>query len=200
MRHQLIIFLSAFIIILFTLANLDVSFKGATGAAVEETYAYTLDHLVHDFFETADDFFETAEIQFPAGTCGMLARELYQNMASQDLEVTSGYGTKAKERVATINFGMERSIGTLDMVKGRTFFQEQAADSMIDLGMHTTIRMPPGVARLTYYKMTLYGISQGLFAVTHGSFSTPSAECTFTTNECKCSTHARNNYEAYTEA
>ena len=184
MKHQTLLFLTIGVIFFFILLNFKLQNEaGITGMAAGETYAVTLSDIVSKFFEVP-------EMQFHTGSCGGIARELYGNIAYKPIDVTSGYGTSEAERIATMNFGIERSIGTIDMIKGKTLMQGQEADSMISLRTETVIRIPPDNIRTTSYKMNLYGYSSGFFVITRGSFSTPTLECSFITQNsmavCDC--------------
>ncbi len=192
MRHPVLLTLSFFLIAFFTLLQLNIDYRLAspTGAVVAEEekthYAYTLDHVINRFLRTA-------AVYFPRGECGDTAQALYESLALQPLEVTSGYQTTQEGRVAALNFGMDRTIGSLDMITGETLNQNNPEDTFVSINSHSTIRMPPGVARLTGLRMNLYGTNNGLFIVERGTFSTPALECSFTTEDgnanCSCNVY-----------
>jgi len=210
MKHELLVFFSIGIIFFFVLLNADFPRGSITGAATQETtefYAHTLNHLVTEFFRDAD-------IDFPDGGCGDIAQELYGNIAYTPLDASAGYGTTGVDRISTMNFVIDRTTryGTLDMAKGRGVINDEMTDSFISINTETIVRVPKEV-RTTYFAMDLYGMSDGNFIVMHGSFSTPSVDCTFITRNgkaiCDCASHPisgiriagiavpRNNYGRY---
>ena len=198
MKHQIYIYLSFFLVTFFAL--LSVENPESTGAAItetEDTYAYTLNHIINNNLGTY-------AVQFPTGSCADTAAQLYDTLAATPLEVTAGYSTLGKNKVASINFGMERSLGSVDIVTGE--LTGLSEDAFVSIETHTTIRMPPGVARLTSLNMDLYGYNLGTFRITRGSFSTPSLDCEFTTNAgnalCECRAHPpeRSTVNSWTEA
>ncbi len=191
MKHQLLLFLSIGIIFFFILLNIDIlPGNSITGAATKETkefYSYTLNHVVTEFFHDAD-------INFPDGGCGDIAQELYGNIAYSPLDTSAGYGTTGADRLSTMNFVIDRTAryGTLDMAKGNEIISDGSTDSFISINTETIVRVPKEV-RTTYFAMDLYGFSDNEFIVSHGSFSTPSVDCTFITRNgraiCNCSSH-----------
>jgi len=201
MRHPVIITLSFFFITLFTLLQLDMRMPTITGAVIAEEepalYAHTLDHV-------ANKLLGTVTFQFPS-SCGQTAQELYDSIAHLPLEVTSGFRTNGENRVASLNFGMDRYLGTVDIVTGN-LNQNNPEETLLSLGAHSTIRMPPGIARITFLRMNLYGNRNGIFVISRGDFSTPSLDCAFTVTggktECTCEAHPHTSstYETWTEA
>src|SRR3989344_600256 len=112
MKHTILLYLSFFFIMFFVL--LGIKLPSPTGAAIEETensYAYTLDHIINNYLGTL-------AVQFPTGSCAETAAQLYAITSSTPLEVTAGYNTLGASKVASINFGMERSLGSVDIVTG----------------------------------------------------------------------------------
>ena len=163
-----------------------------TGLAVQEkqeqqTYAHTLNDRITRFFGVY-------AIDFPRGQCTAIAEELYNELAFKTTEITSGYSTTGKERLATINFGVERteSLGTVDLVKGKTITGNEDTDSYISMHTESVIRLPKK-ERLTFFALDIYGTTDELFTVRKGRFSTPAVDCEFTAQngiaDCKCSTH-----------
>ncbi|MBS3124874.1 hypothetical protein J4211_01310 [Candidatus Woesearchaeota archaeon] len=175
------------IIFILLLTGAMVQFGGTpTGAVVKEnSYALTLD-------DTVNRFFETYAVTFPQGSCGEVARQLYEQIALPALDTSDGFATQGPERLATINFVVKRTshFGTLDMSKGKTLNGNEGG--FLSINTETLVRVPKD-QRSTYYFMDLYGIPQGTFIITKGSFSTPSVDCTFNNIQgravCNCSTH-----------
>jgi hypothetical protein len=192
MKHQLLVLISVGIIIFFTLLNVDFpqQSNALTGAYTldtndeDNTYAVALHHVISDFFETS-------QLVFPTGSCGDIAKELFDEIAYTPIEQSTGFSTNKNERIATISFGLDRTIGILDMMKSDTILQE--ADSMISMGAERVVRIPPDPMRITFFTMDLYGYSRGLFIINRGRLSTPSLNCTFVSRDgkaiCDCRTH-----------
>jgi len=189
MRHQLLLLLSVGLVIFFALMNVDA--PSITGAFLvketETTYAVKLHHIVNKFFGVAG-------LQFPAGSCGDIAEQLYANIAAQGLDETSGTITSGNSKLATISFDIDQidTFGTLDMVKGPVLMDGNPEDSFISISAESIVRVPKEI-KTTYYFLDIYGMSDGLFHVTHGSFSTPSVDCTFKSQAgqavCDCNVH-----------
>lgn len=176
-------------VVFFALMSMKEPF--ITGAASTEenvkSYAMVLDNVITNFFGIQG-------INFPNGKCGDIAQELYSNIAFSSLDTTAGYGTTGPDRIATLNFVVDRTekYGTVDMAKGSEIIQDGTTDSFISINTETIVRVPKEV-RTTYFSMDLYGISNGAFIISHGSFSTPSVDCTFITRNsmaiCDCVSH-----------
>ncbi len=188
MKHEILVFFSIGIVIFFALLKLEL--PSPTGEVVVkatgDTYAIALDHVVGKFFNVAG-------IEFPRGTCGDIARELYGNIAYQSLTATAGFGTRNEHRVATISFAIEPmdAFGTVDMVKSDVLNGEDV-DSFISMSAEMLVRVPKDT-RSTYLFMDLYGVSEGAFNVMRGEFSTPSVDCSFINRNgiaiCDCNVH-----------
>jgi len=188
MRHQLLLLLSVGLVIFFALMNVDA--PSLTGAAVtEERESYAM--VLHDIITS---FFENTDINFPDGECGDIAQELYGNIAYTPLDTTAGYATTRDHRIATLNFVTDRTAkyGTVDMARGPEIIDDGITDSFISINTETIVRVPKEI-RTTFFSMDLYGMANGEFVVTHGSFSTPSVDCTFVTRNhlavCDCVSH-----------
>lgn len=170
-----------------------LSFKepSITGAAITEENGKSHAMVLHNIIT---DFFGIQGINFPNGKCGDIAQELYGNIAFNSLDTSAGYGTTGPDRIATLNFVVDRTekYGTVDMAKGSEIIQDGTTDSFISINTETIVRVPKEV-RTTYFSMDLYGISNGAFMISHGSFSTPSVDCTFVTKNsmaiCNCVSH-----------
>lgn len=162
--------------------------KDVANDAERKTYAYSLNDRVTNFFEVY-------AVEFPRGTCTRVIEELYSNIAYPITDTTSGFKTTAKERIATINFGVEtlESLGTIDLVKGKTLTGKDTADSFLTMHAESIVRLPREDRR-TFLSMELYGESKELLKITRGKFSTPSIDCEFESQngvaDCKCVTHA----------
>ncbi len=192
-KHTRTLFHLGFLIILiFTIGFVVINIPSLTGLAVRETeerqtYAHTLNDRITRFFGVY-------AIDFPRGTCTSIVEELFNDLAYRITEITSGYKTTGKERLATINFGVEstESLGTVDLVKGASLINKENTDSYISMHTETVIRLPKK-ERLTFFAFDLYGTTDVLFKVTKGRFSTPSVDCEFTAQngiaECDCQTH-----------
>lgn len=163
-----------------------------TGAAVQETeerktYAHTLNDRITRFFGVY-------AIDFPRGTCTSILEELFTDIVFDITEVTRGYSTTGKERIATLNFGIQQSetLGTIDMIKGASLTGDEKTEGYITMTSQSYIRVPKK-QRLTFFSIGILGTLDQLFRVTKGSFSTPALDCTFTTNDgvadCSCSMH-----------
>ncbi len=190
MRHQLLILLSVGIVLFFFFINIGEK-PSITGASLmeetERTYAVRLHHI-------ANDFFEIDGLQFPEGGCGEIAQQLYSHIVSSSVDETSGFYTSGKSRLATLGFDMDQkdTFGTLDMIKGPVLMNGKPDDSFISISAEAIVRIPKEI-KTTYYFMDLYGTSDGVFVVNRGSFSTPTADCSFVVNDgmadCKCNVH-----------
>ncbi len=189
MRHQILISLSAGLVLFFALLNIHIPTGTPTGAVVEAetTYAFTINHLVKDFFDVED-------VIFPIGSCGEVARELYGNIAYTPTDVTSGFSTRGPDRLATIDFVIDRieRFGTIDMAIGESMRLGKPLDSFISINAESIVRVPKDT-RSTYYLMDLHASANGLLYITSGQFSTPSVDCDFTTKDgfaiCDCQVH-----------
>ena len=188
-KHQLLLILSFGLVVFFALLNVHIPTGMPTGAVVEDegTSALALHTMITNFFEVQD-------IQFPAGACGDIAKELYGNVAYSQMDTSAGFSTTGADRVATMNFVIDRTAryGTVDMAKGKGVIHDGPTDSFISLIPEAIVRVPKEL-RTTYYSMDLYGVSKGFLYITHGSFSTPSIDCTFLNIDgqaaCNCVSH-----------
>ncbi len=192
MKFHWIIYVAAGLVAFFTLLQIEMPENSTpTGASItEETdnaYAVELHNIIISFFGING-------IDFPDGKCGDVAQELYANIAFTSLDTTAGYGTTGDDRIATLNFVVDRTekYGTVDMAKGSEIIGDGPTDSFISINSEAIVRVPKE-GRTTYFSMNLYGTSQGNFIVNHGSFSTPSVDCTFITRNreaiCECISH-----------
>jgi len=188
-KHQIILILSVGLVMFFTLLNVHIPTSTPTGAVVEDTESSAL--ALHTVIT---DFFEVQDVQFPIGACGDIAKELYGNVAYSQMDTHAGFSTTGVDRIATMNFVIDRTsrYGTVDLAKGSGVIHDGSSDSFISLVPEAIVRVPKEL-RTTYYSMDLYGISKGLLYITHGSFSTPSIDCTFITvngkASCNCASH-----------
>jgi len=189
MRHPILISLSAGLVLFFALLNIHIPTGSPTGAVVEETGSSAL--AIHTVIT---NFFEVQDLQFPAGACGDVAKELYENVAYSQMDTSAGFSTTGRDRIATMNFVIDRTAryGTVDMAKGKGIINDGPTDSFISLIPEAIVRVPKEL-RTTYYSMDLYGVSDGLLYIIHGSFSTPSVDCKFVAREgqaiCDCASH-----------
>jgi len=183
----------AAVLLIKTLILLIIVMGGAsiTGSAVignAETYSKTPADRVNSFFGVS-------EVVFPAGSCGEIARELYENTAKKPANEIVGFETKGPSKAATINFVLDRirHFGTLDMIKGKALINDQFADSMISINTEAVVRTPKET-RKTFYNMDLYGTANQFFYVHHGRFAMPSLDCKFINQEgyaiCDCKVHS----------
>jgi len=190
MKHQLLLFFSVGIVLFFFLVSIDGK-PSITGAATADEKGTSRAFVLNDFVK---NFFGDIDIDFPDGGCGDIAQELYSTVAFSELDDTSGYSTTGRSRIATMNFvtGRTAKYGTLDMAKGSDVINDGMTDSFISLNSETIVRVPKEV-RTTYFAMDLYGFSNNEFVVTHGTFSTPSVDCSFVTRNrmaiCDCVSH-----------
>ena len=197
MRHPVLLTLSFFLIAFFTLLQLNIDYQVASptgGAIVEQEaesahYAVALDHVVTDFFSVN-------AIEFPSGSCGDVARDLYSTVAFTSIDVSSGFGTTGVEGVSTLNFVIDRTAryGTMDLAKGKSIVGDKYSTSFISLNTETIVRVPKEV-RTTYFSLDLYGTSGSTFQVDRGRFSTPSVDCDFLSSPegiavCNCNAHS----------
>ena len=159
-----------------------------TPLSSSSTYSVGLDHVVSNFFEIE-------AIEFPSGDCGDIARELYSDVAFTGMDTSNGFGTRGRDRIATMNFVTDRTAryGTLDLVRGLSLVGDGTSNSFLSVNTETIVRVPKEV-RTTYFSLDLYGMSAGTFRVNRGRFSTPSVDCTFIADKgravCKCNAHS----------
>lgn len=187
MRNELLL-VAIGLVVFFVLLNLAPG-ESFTGAATAETndYAYTLNHVVTKFFGITS-------IIFPED-CGSVAQELYESVAFEPIPELAGFSTVGPDRAATLNFVVDplRSLGTLDLYKGDILASGQDFDSKISIRTEAAARVPKGI-RVNFFTLNLYGVSEGLFVVKRGSFSTPSLACEFNVvngaNICNCNPHS----------
>ncbi len=169
-------------ITIIALAIFSLNTQTPTGAAVEdENYAFTLNHLVMQFFGTYN-------LVFPQNACGQIAEQLYDQIAQIPMDSYDGFSTSGADRLATINFVVNRmqKLGTLDMTKG----QELNGDNGGFISINTeAVMRTPKEQRSTFYFMDLNGYQGESFIVMKGIFSTPSVDCKFSNNNCECTTH-----------
>ena len=167
-----------------------VSARSPTGLFVadkENTYAETFGHVVNKFFDIE-------AVYFPPGICTSIVEEIYAELAGSRIDVTRGIETTGNEKLATMNFVVNRIMpyGTLDMVKGTNLIDSPVMDSFISISAemvaHTTRSR-----RLNYYTIDLFGKTNGLFYVEKGKLATPSVDCYFATKNgdtlCSCKAH-----------
>ena len=189
MKHQLLIFASIGIIVFFALLNIDIpalSGHSLTGQVVEEpeSYPVTLNDVVKDFFVVS-------YVDFPSGGCGDVAASLYENIFMRSLDATTGFATTGVDRLATINFVIDRTerLGTLDMM---TKYSD-VENAVLNVNAEAVVNVPKQT-RSTFAVMDLYGTHTDRFYVTRGRFSIPSLECTFITRNdqtiCDCQVHS----------
>ncbi len=192
MKHQILLYLSVGVMFFFALLNVELPHgNGITGAATEEaeqkTYAFSLSTLISRFFNVED-------VIFPVGSCSDIASDIYSSIAYKPVDTTVGFSTNGKERLATINFIIDRQVymGTMDLISSPSLLGKENADGMISFNTEAAIHLPHD-ERTTYFVMDLYGNTRGMFVVNRGRFSTPSADCAFVVNNgkalCDCKTH-----------
>lgn len=191
MKHQLLIFASIGIIVFFALLNIDIpslNVPHMTGAATKtNTPGTALVTYVSDFFEVLD-------VQFPSGSCGDIASGLYSSIAYKEVDSTVGFATTGDDRVATVNFVIDRinHYGTMDMANGNAVLAGDAAEGFIAFDAESIVRVPKET-RSTYFFLELYGSVDEFFIVKRGKFSTPSVDCSFESRDgvavCNCQTH-----------
>lgn len=152
-----------------------------------ENRAMTLDSLVTGFFNVES-------VRFPVGGCGDVARQLYDDVATPSLDVSTGFQTLGSNSVSTINFVIDRTerLGTLDMGKGMALVKGADGDSFISLSVDAVVRVPKAL-RFTTITLNLHGMHQRDFVVTSGVFTTPSFDCAFRAQDgravCDCTMH-----------
>lgn len=195
MAYKKEVIVCGLILVLLTLSGIFAGFYTATPTAQVVKENDERKTFAHNLNDRVTRFFDVYAVDFPRGTCTNIIEELYNNFAYQTTEITSGYKTTAKERIATINFGTEisESLGTIDLIKGKVMTGQDDADSFITMHLESVIRLAREDRR-TFIAMNLYGNSKELLSITRGSFSTPSIDCDFTSEngiaECNCRTHA----------
>lgn len=182
----------AFVVILIVALALTISRTSSpTTLAIRQSEEQTYAHTLNDRITT---FFEVYALDFPRATCTNVVEELYTTLAYLPTEITGGYRTHSKERIATINFGVEplEALGTADLIKGTSLIGDKD-DSFISINAQSVMRLARE-NRYTFLKMNLYGTSKELFTIKHGTFSTPSLDCSFTAEdgiaECECKAHS----------
>ena len=181
MRRLIILFaiLAVFIGVLVALPNPTITGK----AYDEEMSAFTLYTHITRFFNIND-------VVFPQQITGCMPamQDVFYTITLTPLEVTSSFLTTPSERIASYVFGFGRSVGTLDMMKGKSFVNY--GDGYIALSTETMIRLPPDMYKKTAVQIELYGEISDNFYVTRGSFRTPATECSFETTGgtavCSC--------------
>jgi len=197
MTHQLLVFITFFLVIFFALLNIHVPLSHSpTGAVVNDDASDTTNHayaLALDGVVSA--FFNTQTIAFPQGDCGDVARDLYNTIAFTSVDTSSGFVTRGPDRVATLNFVTDRTAryGTLDLVNGPSLIGDEGTTSFLSINTETIVRVPKEV-RTTYFSLDLYGTTNTQFHVTRGKFSTPSLDCSFVSTGdialCNCKAHS----------
>lgn len=166
--------------------------SGITGLAAGDTRAYSL-------HSHAMDFFGTSEVVFPPSQCSQTLSDLYDDVAREVLDVSTGFRTTGSERLSTLSFVIDRTekYGTADFVKSPTFIYRHV-DSLISINTEAVVRVPKET-RTTYVVMDLYGSSAptpmgSFFLVQGGRFSTPSTDCFFIyvngRTVCDCDVHS----------
>ena len=142
-------------------------------------------------------FFNTESVQFPSGNCGTILSQLYSDIAFTPMDTRAGFTTAT---LTTLNFVIDRTarMGTLDLGKGRMLTNGAPADGFINIDTSAIVRVPKAL-RATNFRTHLYGLMGKSFTITHGAFSTPSVDCTFTTDNgkarCTCESHAQEGLE-----
>ncbi|VVB81900.1 Uncharacterised protein [uncultured archaeon] len=189
MKHQLLVFASVGIIVFFALLNIDIPSlqgHGLTGQAVEEAESYPV--MLNDVVR---DFFAVGYVDFPSGGCGDVAASLYDNIFLTPLDATTGFATVGVDRLATVNFVIDRTerLGTLDMMSR----SDGGENAVLNVNAEAVVNIPKQ-SRSTFVVMDLYGTTTDKFYVTKGRFSTPSLDCTFVTRNdqtvCDCKVHS----------
>lgn len=152
-----------------------------------ESTAVNLDALVTGFFGVDS-------VRFPTGGCGDVARQLYTDVATPSLDVSTGFQTLGGNSLSTINFVIDRTerLGTLDMGKGIALVKGVDGDSFISLSVDAVVRVPKAI-RVTGMTLNLHGMHQRDFVVTSGAFTTPAFDCAFRSQAgravCDCAMH-----------
>ncbi|MBW2970435.1 hypothetical protein KY309_02025 [Candidatus Woesearchaeota archaeon] len=185
MKHQYLVYATIGLVVFFVAFNVDR--PSFTGMAVEESeniHAVNLNDVISDFFGVYS-------VEFP-DSCGNVARDLYDNVAFRSIDDTAGFATPGNERIASINFVIDRTerIGTLDMLR---MSPDTGENAMISLNVESAVWVARNV-RHNFMAMDLFGRTADVFYVTRGRFSTPSIDCFFVVHKgrtvCDCKVHS----------
>jgi len=186
MKHHQYVLITLGIVFVFVL--LKLSPVGLTGLAVTNgPYAKTVDQMITDFLPITS-------IEFPKGSCGTVAKELYRDLTKDTMDVKAGFTTRTGDKVASINFVTDRlrRFGTADLIYGPALLIQENADTLISLNVESMVTVPKR-SRVNYLALDLYGYSMGKLYVNRGRFSTPSLDCMFISYngdvECECNAH-----------
>lgn len=180
-----LILLKALVLLFFITGSSAITGGAIIGDA--ETYAHTPAGSVHEFFGIDG-------VVFPTQDCGEVASGLYYNIADKTADDMAGFATTGQNKAATINFILDRIrlVGTIDMIQG-SMITDPYSDSMISINSEAIVRTPKET-RKTFFNMDLYGVTNHLFYVQRGRFSTPSLDCSFFSQNgraiCDCEVHA----------
>ncbi len=186
MRHSIALLTSVALAVFFVL--LQIKLPSPTGAVAEEQHNVSL-----GLNQEVDNFFGTNGVLFPRGNCGDVISDFYSYYAFMPA-MTEGFATEGADKVATINFMMDRVryVGTMDLFKGQ-FLSAGDENAQIGVKMESITRIPKG-SRRNFFDFNIYGITDGTFVVTRGTFSTPSLDCEFKTASglaiCNCQAHS----------
>lgn len=193
MKNYILLYMSIGIVLFFALLN--VQLPSLTGGAIITQYTTEEQEVAaYRLHDKVKDFFQIQGIQFPEGPCSLIAQQMYEDIALKSLDVSSGFANTANERIASMNFVIDRlrRYGTIDMIKGETLLSNYDVNSMISLNMESIVTVPKE-DRTNFYSMDLLGNTADKFYITKGRFSTPSFDCAFVQYNgdvaCDCDAH-----------
>ena len=150
--------------------------------------------------DVVTSFFNVDGVRFPSGSCGDIMSQFYADIGFTPLDTNTGFRTAGENRLATINFVIDRTarMGTVDMGTGRMLTDGAAADGFLNLDVSAIVRVPKAL-RVTTVQLHAYGTLRKSFTLTHGTFTTPSVDCTFTSRDgnavCSCASHEQQGLE-----
>lgn len=185
MKHQFLVYATIGLVVFFVAFNIDN--PSFTGMAVEESEGI---HAVN-LNDVISDFFNVYAVQFP-DSCGVVANDLYDNVAYRSIDDTAGFATSGIDRVASINFVIDRTerLGTLDMLR---MSPDSSENAMISINTESAVWVARNV-RSNFMVMDLFGRTADVFYVTRGRYSTPSIDCFFVVHlgktVCDCKVHS----------
>lgn len=182
-KKQLFLFAAIGCCLVFTFLSMNM--PSPTGAAV--TKAYTLGDVIRDFLG-AD------RVELPMQGCGILARELYDNIALIPLDEISGFATQGADRSASYVFSMDRVrlLGNLGIIKSTTIPMRKDSNVLINFDVEAVAAEPKDL-RSNFFAAVLYGrLEDRAVVVRQGAVETPTLECSFEVDngdiDCYCET------------
>jgi len=168
----------------------EPKFETPTGGLVytppykeEGVYSYTLGDWVNGFYQVRG-------LVWPRSACTMVAKELYDSVATAHLTVSEDISTFGEERMSNIMFGIEQEkAGAVEMIYGNGLLNKYPGDSAMHVYVESVVRIPH-VDRASQIHLNLFGYSEDYFYITYGKIITPTITCEFTSEDglatCNC--------------